>query len=127
MYTLACTHSSLLYHLFLQRQHAKTNSTRWVHFSPLPSFPCLFLLAFSLFCFVCPLFFLVSVLCIFHLSRRKSESDEVQERKTQGNNLTIHEKCYRRKYYTDLLLCVFCCVENLSTLLTSYKRLQFSF
>jgi hypothetical protein len=74
----------------------------------------LILLAFSLFCFVFLLFFLVSVLCIFHLSRRKSESNEVQERKTQDNNLTIHEKCYRRKYYTDLLLCVFHCVLKIS-------------
>jgi len=95
--------------------------------SSLPSFPCLILLAVPLFCFVFLLYFLVSVLCLFHLSRRKSESNEVQERKTQDNNLIIHEKCNRRKYYTDLLLCVFCCVENLSTLLTSYKRLKNSF
>ncbi len=60
-------------------------------------------------------------------SRRKSESNKVQERKTQDNNLIIHEKCYRRKYYTDLLLCLLLCVENLSTLLTCYKRLKFSF
>ncbi len=127
MYTLACTHSSLLYHLFLQRQHAITHSTRWVHFSPLPSFPCLILLAFSLFCFVFTLFFLVSVVYILPFKKEIWIQWSREERKTQDNNLIIHEKCYRRKYCTDLLLCLLLCVENLSTLLTCYKRLKFSF